>query len=232
MDIAAVEFYSKTAQDFHASYKADPNRIERVSIWRNFIDRYANGIYSACDIGCGSGILACELARRGIKTFAVDGSPQMLAIARDIADGLGLSNIEFRQHYLPIENSVFMEKTDLVISSSVIEYLDSVRSSLISIGNLLNKNGTLIFSISNHESFSRKMVRVIHKYTGKPEYMKFLRHFMTLADIKSELANTGFDFIEYRYFGKADMINRLLSCFLPEKFSSNMIIVVAKKKVN
>jgi SAM-dependent methyltransferase len=37
---------------------------------------------SAVDIGCGTGVLACELARRGLRVTGVDPSPTMLEVAR------------------------------------------------------------------------------------------------------------------------------------------------------
>jgi SAM-dependent methyltransferase len=42
---------------------------------------------SVIDIGCGTGLLACELARRGHQVTGVDPSATMLAIARNRPDG-------------------------------------------------------------------------------------------------------------------------------------------------
>jgi SAM-dependent methyltransferase len=42
-------------------------------------------VEAACDLCCGTGTLALEFARRGIKTFAVDLSPDMCRIAREKA---------------------------------------------------------------------------------------------------------------------------------------------------
>jgi SAM-dependent methyltransferase len=45
---------------------------------------------SACDLGCGTGTTALLLASRGIRTFAVDLSPEMCRIARRKARQAGL----------------------------------------------------------------------------------------------------------------------------------------------
>ncbi len=66
MDAAA--YYSGAASRFHASYAADANRQERLAVWGRFIDRFVAGASFAYDLGCGSGILACDLARRGIES--------------------------------------------------------------------------------------------------------------------------------------------------------------------
>src|SRR5439155_13070088 len=42
-------------------------------------------VSSACDLACGTGTTALELARRGIKVFAVDLSPTMCRLAREKA---------------------------------------------------------------------------------------------------------------------------------------------------
>ena len=43
------------------------------------------------DLGCGTGKLTVEMSKRGYDMTGVDGSPEMLTVARDRAEGLGLS---------------------------------------------------------------------------------------------------------------------------------------------
>jgi ArsR family transcriptional regulator len=49
------------------------------------------------DIGTGTGILALELARQGLRVVAIDSSPRMLETAREKALREGLEGIELRQ---------------------------------------------------------------------------------------------------------------------------------------
>src|SRR5450432_4431865 len=100
-----VGFYSRIAPDFHASYATDPNRIERMRVWQHFLERYAQDARFAYDIGCGSGLLACELAARGIETIGIDGAAGMLSIARSSANARGLTNVSFRHSRLPIADT-------------------------------------------------------------------------------------------------------------------------------
>jgi ubiquinone/menaquinone biosynthesis C-methylase UbiE len=223
-----VNFYSKVAPDFHASYSRDANRQERVRVWDEFLDRYARGATFAYDVGCGSGVLACALAKRGIESIGIDGASGMLAIARRTAVEQGLANLSFQQHRLPIADTSGFRAADLVISSSAIEYLDSIPQALRFLRNLTKESGFVVFSVSNHDSVSRKLVRTVHLLTGRPRYMKFLRHFMTVDEIKRDLAGAGLEYLEHAYFGGADRVNRLLSSFLPPRLTSNMIIVAAR----
>lgn len=47
-------------------------------------------VHKACDLACGTGTTALILARRGIKTFAVDLSPTMCRLTREKAKRAGL----------------------------------------------------------------------------------------------------------------------------------------------
>jgi SAM-dependent methyltransferase len=227
----AVQYYSDTATEFHDSYRADANRLERLDVWRDFLNRHSAGAAFAYDVGCGSGILACELAARGIETIGLDGAAPMLAIATDIARGRGLSNVQFRQEQLPLSDISGLRQADLVISSSAIEYFQSIDESLLFLRNLLGQTGVIIFSLSNRDAISRKVVRWVHRITGRPRYIGFLRHFITVDDIPALLTAAGLTYLEHTYFGRADRLNQFLCHFLPARVSSNMIIVAARKPI-
>ncbi len=226
----AVSFYSEVAPDFHASYQTDPNRRERMRVWDDFLNRYAKGARFAYDVGCGSGLLSCELAARGIDTIGIDGAPGMLAIAQQTARDRGLQNLSFQQHLLPVADTSGFRAADLVISSSAIEYLESIPDALRFLRALLLDSGVVVFSVSNHDSLSRKLARAVHRFTGRPRYLKFLRHFMTIEALRRDLADAGLRYLEHAYFGGADRLNRLLRGFLPPRAASNMIIVAARRE--
>jgi SAM-dependent methyltransferase len=227
----AVDFHSEIAQKFDASYRFDANRLERVRVWNDLLDRYAGTARLAYDIGCGPGVLTREVACRGIETIAIDGAAGMLAIAKQAAVERGLSNIEFRQYRLPIADITGFRAADIVLSFSVIEYLESVSRALIFLRGLSIKGGTIIFSVSNKHSLSRKLVRFVHRLTGRPRYFGLVRHFMDIDEIKLKLHDEGLDYIEHCYIGRADRLNRVLGTLLPARFASNMIVVVARRKL-
>jgi SAM-dependent methyltransferase len=60
-----------------------------------------------CDLGCGTGITAMEFARRGLKVFASDFSPEMCRITRQKARAEGLdvrvSRADVRTFRLPVQ---------------------------------------------------------------------------------------------------------------------------------
>jgi 2-polyprenyl-3-methyl-5-hydroxy-6-metoxy-1,4-benzoquinol methylase len=224
-----VAYYSKVATDFHASYSADPNRLDRVSVWRQFLDRYSGGARTAYDIGCGSGVLACELARRGIETTGIDGAAGMLSIAERVAHEQGLANVKFRQARLPIPDTSDLPRAQLVVSSSAIEYLESLSDALTCLRDLLEDSGVAIFSVSNKMSISRALVRACHRVTGRPHYLDYLRHFVSLREIRSLTEQAGLRYLGHAYFGGADRLNQMLKRVFSEPLTNNMIIVAAQK---
>ncbi|MBI1798430.1 MAG: class I SAM-dependent methyltransferase [Candidatus Eisenbacteria bacterium] len=225
----AVEFHSEIAADFHASYRSDANRRERVRVWSALLDRHAGGARFAYDFGCGSGVLACEIARRGIETVGIDGATGMLQIAEQAARNEGLTNLSFQRHRLPISDTSGFRPADIVISSSAIEYLDSISEALACLRDLTKPGGVVMVSVSNRDSVSRKFVRWVHRLTGQPRYFGLLRHFMTSEELRNELRLAELACVEHTYFGRADRFNRALSVILPPKYSSNMILAVAKR---
>jgi SAM-dependent methyltransferase len=225
----AVAYYSAVASSFHDSYKNDANRLERVKVWCDYFDRFMPDMSFGYDIGCGSGILACELGRRGLDVVGIDGAPNMLAIAEASAREQRLGRVRFERHVLPIQDTAGFRVADFIISSSALEYLDSMPEALAFLQRMLRPGGVIIFSVSNYDSLSRKAVRLVHGLTGKPAYFGLLKQFMTVQSLRAVLGRSGFTYLDHSYFARADRINRTLGWLVPERFASNMIIVAARR---
>ena len=227
--VDAVAFHSEIAKDFHASYNDDPNRKERLVVWRRYISRFVTKGEKAYDVGCGSGMLTCEIAPYARQVIAIDGAAGMLEIARKTVAERGLGNVEFKQSRLPPASTDGLPVADIVISSSVIEYLDFVEGALEFIHAILKPGGVLLFSISNRNSIKRQAVKIFHRLTGRPRYFGLLKHFLSVEDIRAALEKTGFVFLESEYFDGKDRINSILGTVLPKKYSSNLILAAAHR---
>ncbi len=226
-----VAFHSEIAGDFNASYAADPNRLERIRVWRTCLDRYTTHAPLAYDIGCGSGVLTLEIASRADAVTAIDGSDGMLALAKENMAARGFSHVTLQQAYLPIADTAHLPPAPLVISSSVIEYLPSLPDALAMLKALMTPDATLVFSISNKSSLNRAVVRFVHRLTGRPRYFGLVLHFVTEDDIRRLLADAGLEFVDLIYFGGEDRMNRIISMVFPRRFATNMILVVARRSV-
>src|SRR5581483_3885049 len=75
------------------------------------------------DVGCGTGNLASEAARRGSRVWGVDPTPEMLEVARaKVPRGVGLR--EGRAEQLPFKDGWF----DAVVGALVVHLVDRPRA--------------------------------------------------------------------------------------------------------
>ncbi len=104
----------------------------------------------AIDLGCGTGELVCDLAARGVDALGVDFAPEMIALARGLAERRGLDRARF------VEGSVFDvvlpdRGADLVAANGLIEYLakDDVPRSFDLARRILKPGGSLVVGSRN-----------------------------------------------------------------------------------
>jgi len=97
------------------------------------------------DAGCGSGIYAKILAKKGAKVYGIELSKEMLACAKDYCKGY---DIEFKQG--SIENLTYPDNYfDSVLCSLAIHYLKDTKKAFSEFSRVLKKGGFLVFSTAN-----------------------------------------------------------------------------------
>lgn len=162
------------------------------------------------DFGCGSGIYAKLLTKKGAKIKGFDNSQAMLNIARrnnptlDLRKGSG--------YKIP-----FKEKFDIVYAALVIDYFDDWDKVFKQVYRVLNKGGVFIFSAGNPVSeclktmyFGRKKYKVMgmrdyfdekvhhanwtlaEKVVAVPSYHK------TYETIIKTILRNGFEIVDYK----------------------------------
>jgi SAM-dependent methyltransferase len=100
------------------------------------------------DLGCGTGLLARELAQRGYRVTGIDPSPQMLQIARHRPEGKRVTWIEGDAGVLP-----FVGHADLVVMTGHVAqiFLDDAAflATLKAIRRVLRPGGRIAFESRN-----------------------------------------------------------------------------------
>lgn len=161
------------------------------------------------DFGCGTGIYAKLLTKKGAILKGFDISPEMIKIAKQENPNLDL---KIGSGYkIP-----FNEKFDMVLASLVVHYLEDWNTMLKEVARVLNKNGIFIFSTGNPVSefpdrikFGKKKIKTFGNYfkegrkygvwkniRGKD--LKVFSYHKTYETIINCLLNNGFEIIGYK----------------------------------
>ena len=163
----AVEHFESQAGTYEAHAEGRPEFEERFQLWGAAIDAVmpAGGAgATAMDLGCGPGHLTHQLAMRGFRTISIDGSEAMLARTRERLEQHGIVDADLRRHTLPLPSQLVEDLTwqaQLIVMSSVIEYLEGDAEMLRQCGRLLAPGGHLLASFPNRRSLYWRAQRAL-----------------------------------------------------------------------
>jgi SAM-dependent methyltransferase len=112
------------------------------------------GVRSACDLGCGTGTLAVQLARKGIRMIAVDSSPEMCRLARRKAAEAGVPvrvlRADMREFSIPEHVDLVTCEFDALNHVPAKRHLHRV---LKCVGAALEPRGYFAFDVNNRLAF-------------------------------------------------------------------------------
>jgi 2-polyprenyl-6-hydroxyphenyl methylase/3-demethylubiquinone-9 3-methyltransferase len=169
----AIDWWDKNGP-LKTLHDINPCRLEYIKSHLELRDA------SACDIGCGGGILSSELARQGSHVTAIDAAPKLIEIAElyatehhlDIEYKVGLSSNLIKTH---------SSKFDLVTCMELIEHVPDPLALVEDCAKLLSPGGVLIISTLNRNLISYALGVLAAEYLlglipkGTHEYTKFLK---------------------------------------------------------
>jgi 2-polyprenyl-6-hydroxyphenyl methylase/3-demethylubiquinone-9 3-methyltransferase len=117
---------------------------------------------SALDVGCGGGLLAEPLARLGAEVTGVDASPEVIAVAREHAAGMGLA-IDYRVADVQELEGQF----DLITCMEVIEHVADPAAFVQALAKRLAAGGLLILSTPNATGWSKLLMITLGEGLGR-----------------------------------------------------------------
>ena len=224
----AIVFHSKSAIEFDGKYEKSPQFQQRFEVWTTLFEKYLKPQMRVLDAGCGSGIFSIYLAQKNCIVTGIDGSEKMIELCKKYSHTKNLI-ISFQQVILPFENIDNFEKQDVILCSSVLEYIIDYEIVIQQFKELLNSNGILIISMPNKDSWYRKIEKYIFKLTGKPAYYQYIQHILSEKDFSKRLKYYGFELQQITYYPNTTIFSRLLKWVgMNEKNTNNMFVGVYK----
>ncbi|QDK82605.1 glycosyltransferase [Spirosoma sp. KCTC 42546] len=223
----AVDFHNTIAAEFNRKYESSKAFRERFQVWTGLFDRYVNPLYHVIDLGCGPGVFSDYLAHKGCIVTGVDGSEAMIELCQQKKT---LANVQYILQSLPLTSLVTYAPQDVVLLSSVLEYVDDMKEILEQAYSLLKPNGLLIVSIPNRTSVYRIIERLLFRLLKRPGYFAYIRHTATKAGFNRQLNELGFEPLETAYFSGQDPISRLIKPIAAERYVNNLLVGVYRKR--
>ena len=225
--------FSGLSSDFDQKYQKDPNFIQRMKCWSGFIDKYLMPGRLVYDLGCGPGVFSFFAATKGAEVTGIDGSDGMINLCREKLSAYPEKErlkIRFVREVLPLMDPVQYPQADLVICSSMFEYILEKEMMIDSFRSLLKEDGILLLSVPNRVSVYRFFEKLSYRLIGKPSYLKHVSNQFSYEELEIEFRQQHFIPLEKRYYANKYMLSGLLKLLLPERYTSNLLLVVFQKK--
>jgi 2-polyprenyl-3-methyl-5-hydroxy-6-metoxy-1,4-benzoquinol methylase len=223
----AVDFHSDIAQAFGDRYQQSADFKERFQVWTRLLDRYAQPGQRVLDAGCGTGVFSYYLANRGCLVTGIDGSAAMIRICQQ--QPAPVVPIQFRQGLLPLAAAAASEPFDIILSSSVLEYVPDLMATWQSFADQLRTGGYLIVSLPNRQSVYRHLERAGFWLTNRPAYLTHVLHYSTAISLAKSLKISNLLAVENQTYGGSNACARLLRTCLPAPFADTLFVAVFQK---
>lgn len=160
------------------------------------IIRYVGNHKKVLDVGCASGYLGKELARRGCRVVGIEIDPEAARSAAQVCEDVIVGDIEeiADLHYPP-------KYFDVIICADVLEHLKRPDLTLEKLRLYLRPDGLLIMSIPNIAYWRIRLRLLFGQFEYKETGILDKTHlrFFTLESVKKFLTQAGFRLIAIDY---------------------------------
>ncbi len=210
-------FAARGSQTWSRLYESPANVFEdSMSQRREYVVEYLRRNLAQgsriLDLGCGTGVIAEDLVRAGMKVTAMDLSADMVARARDRLRDAGADDVLVLRgdcESLPFGDGEF----DVVVCLGVISFLKSNQPVLSEIRRVLRNDGALVLAVRNKRPLprfldpllaARRLAGAILRRLGLrpgPADSEELPRFFHLSRLAAALQDDGFRLGEQKLLG-------------------------------
>jgi 2-polyprenyl-3-methyl-5-hydroxy-6-metoxy-1,4-benzoquinol methylase len=227
----AVGHFTDRVTEFHSLYQHRPEFQERLEIWSELLDEYTVPGGLAIDMGCGTGVFTFQLAAKSGRVFGIDGAPDMVRFCEQQRVERGVQHVTFMQARLPVIDETRLAGADLIISSSVVEYVPDLDGTLALFARLLKPNGVLLLSMPNVWCISRIGERLKYVLTGQPELYRHILHFTSVQRLQKRVRRFGLTLERARHYShhtRVAKFTRMLG--LPLPLTEDLLVAALRKR--
>jgi glycosyltransferase involved in cell wall biosynthesis/2-polyprenyl-3-methyl-5-hydroxy-6-metoxy-1,4-benzoquinol methylase len=205
---STLEYFNRVAERFHDNYSDDDAFKERRSVWERLIRDSLPPLAAGAlcmDMGCGDGRLGQTAAAAGVHTVGIDQSGEMLALARARARRLQLeAHTEYLQAALPLPEDLlarYRGQANLILCSSVLEYVGRYEDVLQQFFELLREGGRLIVSVPNARSLYRWGEKLLGRVLPERDsYLKYQQHTFDPRSFRVQAEQLGYSAVHDEFF--------------------------------
>ena len=145
---STTAFFTEDTEQFAANYARKHSFNDRLNLFRIGVQRSASVPAKVLDFGCGPGVIASAVSQMGSDVLGTDGSEGMVRKASFGAATAGLENLRFE--LMEARSTGFgAQSFDVIICSSVLEYLAQDMAVLGQLVDSLKLGGVLLVSVPN-----------------------------------------------------------------------------------
>ena len=120
---------------------------------------------------CGSGVFSFLAAEHNAQVLGIDGSCEMIKLCEQRRVAKSLNRLSFLQKRIEEIPGLGFSPVELVLCSSVLEYVEDLDRGFAILSNLMSTTGTLIVSMPNRLSWYRKLEVLSYRCLRRPSYL-------------------------------------------------------------
>ena len=153
------DLFNTKASTWDQKYDENSPLVQRISRFTLFLTKNYPPPAKVLDFGCGTGNLAIHLQSQGYEVSGCDIADKMLDEARkaDAENAIEWTLLETDWARLPFDDSSF----DVIVASSVFEYLPDINKVLKECKRILKPGGVLVTTVPNPYSSIRRVEGIL-----------------------------------------------------------------------
>lgn len=229
------EFFDNIVEEYKSKSSRRANFNERYTLFTHVVRELSKQRKDlAVDVGAGVGTLTHVLAEVFDSVVSIDGSSGMLDELQRTLNAGGHSNVSLMEARFPfsqMDMDRLRGRADMVVCSSVIEYIEEDRLFLEQLTAILADGGYLLISFANRKSRYRKLLHLL-SYVGMRQstYERHIRVMHSAEDVRMLASKLNMKVDRLLHYAlPTPRVIRMILKLAPDSWAHGMVFAVLRK---